>query len=367
MAYKETELSGVAGGFSIAHDSQILITGANGFIGTTLIGCLLEAGYKNLRCFVRSPTNQECLNAIVEKHTTAFVEIMQGNLLVKEDCKRAVKGVSLIYHLAAGSGKSFPGCVLDSAVTTRNLLDAVSGSAQVKRFVNVSSLSVYSNWGMRRESLLDESCQIDRDYMKRYDAYAFGKIKQDEVVLKYSEEYGIPYVIVRPGVVFGPGRRGTILGRCGSDSFGLFLHITGRRRVPLTYVENCANAIMITGLADGVEGEVFNIVDDDLPRSGALVRMFKRNLGHFRSIRVSYHVFYLLCWLWEKYAAWSHNQLPPVLNRRKCCAYYKGNRYSNIKLKRLLGWEPIVTMDESLKRYFAFMCGGGKESQSESG
>ena len=152
--------------FSLGYDSLLLITGANGFVGTTLVGCLLEAGYKNLRCFVRSPTNRERLDAIVAMHPSASVEIMPGNLLVLEDCKRAVQDVSLIYHLAAGSGKSFPGCVLDSAVTTRNLLEAAAGSPRLKRFVNVSSFSVYSNFGMRRGSLLDESCPIDRNYMK---------------------------------------------------------------------------------------------------------------------------------------------------------------------------------------------------------
>jgi nucleoside-diphosphate-sugar epimerase len=341
----------------IAYDSLLLVTGANGFVGTSLVGHLLQAGYQNLRCFVRSPSNRGRLDALVAMYPSASVEIMLGNLLAPDDCRHAVRGVSVIYHLAAGSGKSFPGCVLDSVVTTRNLLEAVEGSPELERFVNVSSLSVYSNRGLWRGSLLDETSPIDRNCVGRNDAYAFGKVKQDDVVVKYSRERGIPYVIVRPGVVFGPGRGGTILGRCGSDSFGLFVHISGRQRIPLTYVDNCSDAIMRAGVADGVEGEVFNVVDDGLPRSGALLRMVKRELGRFVSVRIPYHVFYLFCWLWEKYVAWSHNQLPPVFNRRMCSVYYKGNRYSNEKLKRLLGWKPSVPMDEALRRYFAYMRG----------
>jgi nucleoside-diphosphate-sugar epimerase len=344
-----------------AYDSLLLVTGANGFVGASLVGHLLRAGHRNLRCFVRSPGNRERLDAFVGMYPSASVEIMIGNLLALDDCRRAVRGVSVIYHLAAGSGKSFAGCVLDSAVATRNLLEAVAGSPDLKRFVNVSSLSVYSNAGLWRGSLLDENCPIDRDCAGRNDAYAFGKVKQDEVVVRYSRERGIPSVIVRPGVVFGPGRGGTIIGRCGSDSLGLFVHISGRQRIPLTYVDNCSDAIMRAGVADGVEGEVLNVVDDDLPRSATLLRAVKRNLGRFASVRIPYHVFYLACWLWEKYTEWSRNQLPPVFNRRMCSVYYGGNSYSNEKLKLLLGWKPTVPMDEALKRYFAYVRGLRRE------
>jgi nucleoside-diphosphate-sugar epimerase len=78
-------------------------------------------------------------------------------------------------------------------------------------------------------------------------------------------------------------------------------------------------------------------------------------------VRIPYHVFYLACWLWEKYTEWSRNQLPPVFNRRMCSVYYGGNSYSNEKLKLLLGWKPTVPMDEALKRYFAYVRGLRRE------
>ena len=133
------------------------------------------------------------------------------------------------------------------------------------------------------------------------------------------------------------------------------MHVTGRYQVPLTYVDNCAEAIVMAGLADGVDAEVFNVVDDDLPSSAALVRLVKRHLGRFFSVRVPYSLFSLFCRAWERYAARSQNQLPPVFNRRMCAAYHKGNRYSNEKLKRIVGWAPAVPMEEALARYFQYM------------
>ncbi len=47
------------------------------------------------------------------------------------------------------------------------------------------------------------------------------------------------------------------------------MHMGGNGLLPLTYVDNCADAIVLAGLVAGVEGEVFNVVDDDLPRSRA--------------------------------------------------------------------------------------------------
>ena len=84
-------------------------------------------------------------------------------------------------------------------------------------------------------------------------------------------------MIVRPGVVYGPGNKG-ITGRVGLGTFGLFLHLGGSNEIPLTYVDNCADAIVLAGIKGGVDGEVFNVVDDDLPTSRKFLRLYKKNV-----------------------------------------------------------------------------------------
>ena len=96
---------------------------------------------------------------------------------------------------------------------------------------------------------------------ERHDAYAYGKLKQDELVQDYHRRFGVPFTIVRPGIVIGPGKK-AIPGFVGMDTFGFFMHMGGGGRLPLTYVDNCAEAIVLAGLVKGVEGEVFNVVDD---------------------------------------------------------------------------------------------------------
>jgi nucleoside-diphosphate-sugar epimerase len=125
----------------------------------------------------------------------------------------------------------------------------------------------------------------------------------------------------------------------------------GSNRIPLTYVDNCADAIALAGLTQGVDGEVFNVLDDDLPTSRRFLRLYKKHVGHFRSIYVPHALSYAFCWLWEKYSQWSEGQLPPAFNRGRWHAEWKKTRYSNGKLKRL-GWTPKVPMAEGLTRFF---------------
>jgi nucleoside-diphosphate-sugar epimerase len=338
----------------INFNDRILITGANGFIGSRVVATLLSYGFMNLRCFVRPSSDLTSLNKIIKSFDSSGIELIKGNLLSREDCDKAAQDVSVIFHLAAGIEKTFPGSFLNSVVTTRNLLDSTLQGNNLKRFLNVSSFAVYSNWNIKRGGLLDETCEVEQQLVNRHEPYTFAKGKQDELVMEYNKKYHLPYVIIRPGAVYGPGKS-DITARVGIDTFGIFLHLGGSNRIPFTYVDNCAEAIVLAGIRKGVGGEVFNIVDDNLPTSRQFIKMYKNNLGKFRSISIPYRIFYFFCFLWEKYSKWSEGQLPPAFNRRRCTAYWKGNRYSNQKLKDLLGWKPKVPYDEAMRIYFEYL------------
>ena len=65
--------------------------------------------------------------------------------------------------------------------------------------------------------------------------------------------------------------------------------------LPLTFVDNCAEAIVLGGLVPGVDGEVFNVVDDELLTSTQFLKAYKRQVKPFFSVRVPYVVAYGLC------------------------------------------------------------------------
>ena len=339
--------------YIIKPTDDILITGAGGFVGTRVVETLLSYGFKKLRCLVRTNRNLSRLENMAVQ-ANASVEFIQGNLLSSDDCANAIKGVSVIYHLAAGVEKSFPGCFLNSVVTTRNLMDAALRESSLKRFVNTSSIAVYTNEKILRGGVLDETCEVDTKFVERAEAYTYGKAKQDELVLEYGQKFHLPYVIVRPSVVFGPGKA-RITDRIGTDTFGFFLHLGLGNTIPLTYVENCAEAIVLAGLQSGIEGQVFNITDDNLPTSRQFLRQYKKQVKNIRSISVPYPLWYALNALWEKYSIWSEGQLPPVFNRRSCEVYWKRVKYSNRKAKELLGWQPKVPMKDALNIFFNYV------------
>ena len=346
----------------INYSDSILITGSNGFIGSRVVKILLECGFTNLKCFVRASSNLVELNRIIAAYPKASIKVVKGNVQSRDDWKKRSVGVSVIYHLAAGRGeKSYADAYMNSVVTTRNLLDEISQVNSLKRFVNVSSFSVYSNIKIKSGGLLDESCDIEDQPHRTGEAYCYAKVKQEELVAEYGQKFNLPYVVVRPGVVYGPGNRG-ITGRVGIDTFGIFLHLGGSNKIPFSYVDNCAEAIVLAGLKKGVDGEIFNIVDDDLPTSRYFLKMYKKNVRRFFSLYVPHPISYFLCYLWERYSDWSEGQLPLAFNRRRWSNYWKGNVYSNEPLKTRLEWSPRVGFKEAANQYFEYQKQTGEKN-----
>jgi nucleoside-diphosphate-sugar epimerase len=341
----------VSDSYVIRPDDRILVTGAAGFIGSRVVRSLVDRGFRNLVCFVRPSSELSEIEAIVERRPRGSqIEIVKGNLLSRADCEAACKDVVVIFHLAAGTGeKSFPDAFMNSVVATRNLLDASLGRGRLKRFVLVSSFVVYTN--RQKSRRLDESCPTETLPELRGDAYCYAKVRQEQMVAEYGKSFGIPYVVIRPGSVYGAGGS-ELTGRVGLGTFGLFLHLGGSNTIPFTHVENCAEAIVLGGLVKGVDGEVFNVVDDDLPTSRRFLRQYKRNVKRFKSVYVPHAISHGLCYLWEKYSKWSKGQLPPTFNRGRWYGEWKKTHYSNDKLKLRLGWTPRVSTEEGMRRYF---------------
>jgi len=332
-------------------EELILITGASGFIGSRVTERLIHGGFKNLRCFVRRTSDLRFLKQLAEKNADISLEILAGDLASKKDCRRAVRDASLIFHLAAGFGKSFRNIYRSTVAGTRNVLDAAAEQQRIKRFVNVSSFTVYSTRNLPGGAVLDESCGVYQKPGLKGEAYCCGKVLQEELVREYHDKYGITYVIVRPGFVYGPGKT-EISGRVGLSKGGFFLHMGGSNRIPLVYVDNCADAIVLSGLREGIEGRVFNIVDDDPPRSNEFLSLYMNNVTRMKSVNIPKFASYLLCAFWGFTSRITGGRLSPTFNLYRWSDDWKGHLYSNEKIKMELGWKQRVSFEEGMRRYF---------------
>jgi len=335
----------------ITENDLILITGANGFIGSRVVENLLELGYRNLRCFIHQDTDPAPLEALAQKHDDAAIEIFLGDLVTRRDCKKAVRNAAVILHLAAGFGRSWALINRDTVIGTLNLLKAVAAGHQVRRFLCVSSFTVYETRKLKRGAVLDESCGIYTRPELKGEAYCTGKVRQEALVRQFGRENGIPYTLVRPGYVYGPGKR-EISGRIGITRGNTFFHLGGTNTIPLVYVENCADAIVLAGLTEGADGQVYNIVDDDAPSSAAFLDRYRKMVEPVKSVNVPRPVLYLVCALWGMASRLSFGRLPPTFNLNRWSDDWKGQRYSNEKMKKELGWEQRISFEEGSTRCF---------------
>ena len=254
----------------------IAVTGATGFLGRRVAASLLNSHHNaELRCLVRPGTDLSGLRtacgALFDR-----IELVHGTLLSSADCSKLVEGVDLVVHLASGTSGAPAEYFLNSSVATRNLLAAMSGLNIKPRLLHCSSFSVYGYAGLPAGTVITEETAVEHTPAKR-DIYAQSKIHQEKLLVDYCHTVGIRYAIIRPGVIYGPGGS-AISPRVGMKLFGRFLHLGRGTLIPLTYVENCAEAFRVVAENSNFSGDIYNVVDDELVSSREFLRLYKANV-----------------------------------------------------------------------------------------
>jgi len=338
----------------IAPEDLILITGSNGFLGVKVVEKFLESGFQNLRCFIRSSGDSSRLASTLSKFPSAKVEVFEGNLNDPDDCYGALRDVSVVVNCAAGMRGGLANMYIDSVVSSRNLLDASTRRTHVRRIVHISSFAVYETAPIKRGDRLTETASLESHHNERNEPYSYTKVKQEEQFWKYAGKYDQPLVVLRPGVIFGPAGR-ELSGRVGLQLGRFIIHLGGSNRIPLTYVENCAEAVVLAATKPGIDGEVFNVVDDDLPTARTFLKQYKAARRNVRSISVHYPVLQLLSRTLTWYSYRSKGQIPPLLTPHKVASTWKGVGFDNTKAKKGLGWMPKVPMSAALEAHFEYV------------
>jgi len=333
---------------------RILVTGAAGFLGTALLERLLAHGYKDIRCNVRRRTDIPKLNALFQQRSGIHFDYCVGDLRYRDDAARAVDGVQLIFHLVAGKKGTAADLFLNSVVASRNLLDAVAHRNPM-RIVLVSSFGVYGVVGLGRGARVNEQTVLE-PHPEWRDHYSHSKLRQEQLFREYQQRHGFELVILRPGVIYGP-EGSHFSNRVGLTIGKWQLHFGGSNLLPLSYVDNCAEAVVVAGTHQRAGGQVYNVHDDDLPTCRQYLRAYRKNVTKIRSISVPYFGVRLLSSIIAKYNCYSKGQLPAILTPYKAASQWGGNRFDNSKL-RSIGWKQLVPTAEGLQRSFtAFRAG----------
>jgi len=328
---------------------KVLVTGAAGFLGQAVVDRLVAHGIVEINCLVRGTSDLRGLEEVKRGNPRARLQYITGNLLNKDDIRRALVGVDTVYHLAAGMTGAPASIFSNTVVASKYLLDAMQN--QPLRVVLVSSLIVYGTSGLSADQLISENTELDA-HPQRRSVYCHAKIWQEQLFRERTQDGLRDLVVVRPGVLYGRGNGNRGVPSRVGITLGNVVLALGRREVPLSHVKNCAEAIVIAGQDRESSGQAYNVLDDDLPSCSEYLGRYKHEVKNIKVIRLPFRGAMLLARAVNKYHCFTHGQIPAVLNPYDARALWKGHRFDNHKIKDL-GWTQIVSTEEGMRGAFA--------------
>lgn len=326
---------------------KLLVTGPTGFLGRYVVRAALERGHA-VRALVRPAAKS--IPVFWTDHPQ--LEIVRADLRAKNGHEDLVAGVDAVVHAAAAKTGDLYEQFAGTVIATENLLTTMAAS-DVRSLVLISSFSVYEYLKRRSWSLLNESSPLANKPFER-DEYCQTKMIQERIALDAAREHGWRCVVLRPGVIYGPdnlwtARLGARAGARRWIRMGTFAPL------PLTYVENCADAIVLAAEYDGhEEGLVLNVVDNQSPSQRAYMKKLKRSTTPrpgvvpipWTLIRALARV----AWLTNRLFFGGTAKVPGLLVPCRLHARCKPLRYTNKRITATLGWKPRYTWQEGLDR-----------------
>ncbi|HDY85780.1 hypothetical protein LCGC14_0901490 [marine sediment metagenome] len=313
---------------------RILITGATGFVGCSLVERLSEEGC-NITVLVRQ------LTSIFPKDVLQVADCELKNWLLNDlsfngKMYQALHSIDVVIHLAARVHimkdeasdplREFRKVNRDASLT----LAEMAAKIGVKRFIYLSSIGVNGDKSSSPFSELDEPLP--------HNDYAVSKYEAEQGLLNLAKQTGMEVVIIRPPLVYGPGVRAnfaSMMKWVNKDVPLPFGSIHNRRS--LVALDNLVSFIIHCIEHPEAANEIFLISDDEDVSTPELLQKVAKSLGkQIRLIPVPVS--------WMAFAA-------KLIGKKAMANRLFGSSQVDIsKAKNLLGWQPVITMNEQLKK-----------------
>jgi nucleoside-diphosphate-sugar epimerase len=316
---------------------RVCLTGATGFIGQALVKRFLADGAQ-VRVLARSSPRADAF-------ASQGVEIVRGDVADAEAIRRVVEGGEIIIHAAAmvdapGSRQKF----FDANVRGTDAVLQACLRAKPRRIIYLSSIAVYGP--LLDDEWIDEDTPFDPLPAER-DFYAQSKIEADQLALRFAKHSSVPLTILRPGVVFGPGRPlpTALLGA----RVGAFDIVFGRpnQPVPLNYIENLADAIELAGREPENDSRQYIVLDDE-----------RLTLGQYHAARTAITKTKTIFWPAQPIvmAATVTHPLARLIpadagafSRRQMIRASEDRYYSTRRIREELNWKPKIALEEAIE------------------
>ncbi len=328
--------------FQSAGRAKVLVTGATGLIGRHLVRQLLQKG-NSIRIFVRRQPTPEFLN-------DANIEVFLGDLGDPVAVDRAVAGTEIVYHVGATMKGGPDDHERGTVCGTQNIVDSVLRH-HVRRLVYISSLSCLHAAASGRGAVIAEDWPIEPSPTKR-GHYTQAKTRAEQIVLDAVRDRDLRAVLLRPGRVFGPGM--TLLTPEVARRMGNRFVILGdgTQELPLVYVDDVVNAIVLAAENSKFDGSVFHIVDKFHITQNQLVRDYiQKNANNAKVIHVPLAIVYSLAIGLEVLSKVFKRSVPLSIYRVKSATARM--RFDCTRAENEIGWQPLVGIASGLQETMA--------------
>lgn len=325
-------------------NERTLVTGATGLLGSHIAERLAARGH-SVRALVRDGSDTRFLRSL-------GVEISAGDLADREACRRASRGVGVVYHSAAkvgdwGAWAEFQRGCLDA---TTNLAEAAIASG-VGRFVHVSSTSAYGH-PPEGGPPIEESAPLGRNLWRAWDYYTRSKVECERLLWGLAGGRGLPLTVIRPSWLYGERDRTTadrLIRRLRRGGVPLI----GRGENPLSaiYAGEVAEAAILAASDPGSRGEAYNVTDQGPITQRQYFDLWAEAAGGppIRK-RARYRTVFALAFLLEAAGRLSRSPRPPLITRYATWLMGRNLSYSTEKARAKLGWAPAFSYRESIEK-----------------
>ena len=303
---------------------RCLVTGAAGFIGSNLCDQLLDLGHEvvGLDAFIPYYPREIKQNNLITLKTRSNFTFHELDLR-EDNLADATNNVSVVFHLAAMAGlvlswKNFNLYSSCNLLATQRLLDSLRNTESLKKFIYVSTSSVYGKFSSGDESMPT----------KPSSPYGVTKLASENLCHAFREEFNLPLSVLRYFSVYGPRQRPdmgyNIFIKAMLNGETITVYGDGQQSRGNTYVSDCVNATIAA--INSPDGETYNIGGGEIASVWEIIERLEKITGCKAKVKL------------EQARAGDQRSTGADIS----------------KAVRDFGWQPQVSLEEGLTRQVAW-------------